>query len=422
MNRVRALGATLAAGALISASGCAAASSSSLTTAVGPSATGNGQPASATASPAGARSTPGILHYLYVFPDQAMYVYDIDRGHRLVQQVALPGVRGIRGVVVSPRTSTLYVSYGEDGGPGTAGSLLAYNLLTGAVTWKRTYSFGIDSMAISRSGSRIYMPDGELSSDGGWMVIDAHSGTVIGRIDAGKGPHNTVVGLSGKSVYLGGRNYPYLDVASTATNRVFRHIGPLRSGVRPFTVNGAETLAYTTATGFLGFQVSSINTGRVLYTDGFGPRFRYDPATFSPSAPSHGISLSPDERQLWVIDGPNSFVHVFDVARVPQRPPRQAADIKLAHPLTGAEAGCSYDCAGDGWLLHSRSGCYVYVGDSGDVINAATRRVVAFLPSLRNSRKFLEIDWRAGKPMSTTTRSGLGYVRRRPRPPAPRCQ
>jgi DNA-binding beta-propeller fold protein YncE len=421
MSPLRALGATLAAGGLISASGCAAASPPSPTPASRPTAARNDQPASALAPQAASRHTPAGHHYLYVFPDQAMYVYDIDHRHRLVQHVSLPGVSGIRGVVASPRTHTLYLSYGEDGGPGTAGSLLAYNLLTGAVTWKRTYRFGIDSMAISSSGSRIYMPDGELSSDGVWMVIDAHSGTVVGRIDAGKGPHNTVVGLSGTSVYLGGRNYPYLDVASTATNRVFRRIGPLRSSVRPFTVNGAETLAYTTATGFLGFQVSSIRTGRVLYTESFGPHFRYDPATFSPSAPSHGISLSPDERQLWVIDGPNGFVHVFDVAGAPQRPPRPVADIKLAHPLTGAEAGCSYDCAGDGWLLHSRSGCYVYVGDSGDVIDTATRRAVAFLPPLRNSRKFLEIDWRSGKPVSTTTRSGLGYVRRGSLSAAPKC-
>ncbi len=29
-----------------------------------------------------------------------------------------------------------------------------------------------------------------------------------------------------------------------------------------------------------------------------------------------------------------------------------------------SEAGCSYDCTRDGGLLHSRSGCFAYVGDS----------------------------------------------------------
>ena len=74
-------------------------------------------------------------------------------------------------------------------------------------------------------------------------------------------------------------------------------VGPLRSGVRPFTINGRETLVFTTATGFLGFQVSSLSSGRVLYTQAF-PGFSWSPANFAPSAPSHGISLSPNER--WV--------------------------------------------------------------------------------------------------------------------------
>ncbi len=367
-------------------------------------------------------AAPGVHHYEYVLLDQAIYVYDIDHGHGLVQQIALPGVRGIRGVVASPRTHALYVSHGADGGPGTSGSLLAYDLSTGTVKWDRSYPRGIDSMAINPSGTRIYLPDGELSRDGLWSLIAARSGRVVGSIHAGIGPHNTIVGLSGKRVYLGGRSSRYLDVASTATNRVIRRIGPLESGVRPFTISGRETLAYTTATGFLGFQVSSIKSGRVLHTVTFGRRFRFNPANFAPSAPSHGISLSPDERQLWVIDAPNNYVHVFDVNGLPRRLPRRIADIKLADPLTGQQSSCSYDCARDGWLQHSRSGCFVYVGDSGDVYSTKSLRRVAFLPMLRNTRIMLEIDWRSGLPVATTSRSGLGYVERAHLARPPKCR
>ncbi len=193
-------------------------------------------------------------HYEYVFPDGAMYVYDIDHGHRLVQRVPLPGVNGVRGVVASPGTHMLYISYGAFGGPGTTGRLLAYNLLAGSVVYNRSYSRGIDNMAIDPAGDRIYMPDGEGSRDGVWTVIAARSGNVIGSINGGLSPHETIVGLSGKRVYLGGRSWPYLEVASTATNRVFKRIGPLKSGVRPFTISGRETIAYTTATGLLGFE------------------------------------------------------------------------------------------------------------------------------------------------------------------------
>jgi DNA-binding beta-propeller fold protein YncE len=344
-----------------------------------------------------------------VLPDGAIYVYDMDHLHRLVQRIPMPGVNGVRGVVASPRTHMLYISYGGFGGPGTIGHLLAYNLVTGMVVYRRSYPRGVDNMAINPPGTRIYMPDGEESPDGIWTVIAARTGNVIGTISAGLGPHETVVSLNGRYVYLGGRNSPYLDVASTATDRVTERIGPLRGGVRPFTINGRQTIAYTTATGALGFQVSAIKTGHVLYTVGFGPRFRFDPATFNTSAPSHGISLTPDERQVWVMDGPNHYVHVFDVSQVPRRPPRLIANIKLAH---------SHD---DGWIQMSLSGCYVYVGDSGDVLSTRTFKPVAYLPALSSTKESIEIDWRHGLPVATSTRTGLGYVMRGPDPAPPRC-
>jgi hypothetical protein len=347
--------------------------------------------------PQAASLSSGVVHhYEYVFPDGAMYVYDIDHRHRLVQLVSLPGVKGVRGVAASPRTHMLYISYGAFGGPGTPGRLMAYNLLAGSVVYNRSYSRGIDSMAIDPAGARIYMPDGESSRDGVWSVIAARSGNVIGSINGGMSPHETVVGLSGKHVYLGGRNWPYLEVARTATDRVFKRIGPLKSGVRPLTINGRETIPYTTATGLLGFQVSSIRTGRVLFTITFGPRFPLNPATFPFSAPSHGISLTPNERQLWVLDAPNKYVHVFDVSRVPLRRPRRIADIRLAHSLSG-----------DGWIQVSRGGCFVYVGDAGDVLSAQSFRPVAFLPALSRTKESLEIDWRDGLPVATSTRTGL---------------
>lgn len=371
---------------------------------------------------AGSLATAEVHHYEYVVVDQAVYVYDIDHRERLVQKIALPRIERVRGVVTNPRTHILYISHGGDGGGNGTGSLLAYDLVSQRTLWDRAYDRGIDAPAISTDGSRIYLPDGELSSDGVWAVIDARSGAVIGKIDGGTSPHNTIVGLSGTRVYLGGRNSRYLDVASTATNRVVKRVGPLISGVRPFTINGRETLAYTTATGFLGFQVSSLSTARVLYTQTFGSRFRWDPATFAPSAPSHGISLSPDERQVWVMDAPNGYVHVFDVSGLPRQAPRRIADIRLPDPLSGGESDCSYDCARDGWLQHSRNGCLVFVGDSGDVLSAGTFRRVGFLPALRNSRKFLEIDWRHGLPIATTSQHGLGYVTRAPLPSPGRCR
>jgi YVTN family beta-propeller protein len=301
----------------------------------------------------------------------------------------------------------LYISYGNDRRSG--GSMLKYNLMTDEVVWVKRYSFGVDSMSISPNGNTIYMPTGELASGGIWKVIDATTGNVTGSIDSeGRGPHNTVVSPDGARVYLGPRHSNYLVVADTGTNRVIRKIGPVGGvgGVRPFTINGAQSLAFITLSGFLGFQVGDIRTGKILYTvpvQGF--------ATRAASAPSHGISLSPDEKEIYLMDSINSYVHVFDVTELPGSAPRQVADIQLVGTVSGRERPCAYDCLKDGWLHHSQNGRYVFVGDSGDVIDTKLRKTVMTLPALANSRKAIEINFEDGAPRPTwamNNRSSIG--------------
>ena len=290
--------------------------------------------------------------------------------------------------------------------------MLAYDLVGERIVWTHAYPEGVDSMAISPDGKTIYLPVGEESSSSTWDVVEASSGNIVATIAGGKGPHNTIVSLSGQHVYMGGRTSSYLTVANTSNDEIVKQIGPLlNGGVRPFTINGHETLAFTTATSFLGFQVSSITGGQVLYTVPVSGPFPYTAGQPGPSSPSHGITISPDERELWVIDQPHSYVHVFDITGLPTSAPRQIADIKLTRPMTGTQAGCTYDCLREGWLQHSLDGRFVYVGDSGDVIDTGTRLSVANLEPLYNSRVFLEIDWSNGVPVATSSRSGVGYVR-----------
>src|SRR5262249_9662824 len=148
----------------------------------------------------------------------------------------------------------------------------------------------------------IVMPTGELASGGTWWVIRTDTGDVVTSIAGPVSPHNTIVNLDGTRAYLGGRAHNYLNLAHTATDRVIRQIGPVQSSVRPFTINGSETLAYITITGLRGFQIGDITTGQVLGATTFsGPNVS---TLNGPTCPSHGISLSPDERELWAIDWP----------------------------------------------------------------------------------------------------------------------
>ncbi|MGZ3624268.1 MAG: YncE family protein [Ktedonobacteraceae bacterium] len=354
-----------------------------------------------------ARADTTIHHYLYVFPDQTVYVYDMDNNFQLVQQISLPMTSGGRGIIADPAGGFLYLSYHGDGGIHGNGSLLKYDLIHNQVVWTQNYSFGIDSGAITPDGSTIYMPDGEAAYDGTWHIINTSDGSIKGTIFTvtGNAAHNTIVGFSGQHVYLGGLNNPTFFVASTSTNKISETIGPLVGGVRPFTINGSESLVFTTHTGFLGFQVSNLNTGKILYTvpvNGFTA-----PAG---STSTHGISISPDEKELYLIDTPNSYVHVFNISGLPTNAPTQVANIQLNPAMGGTESPCIYDCGKEGWLSHVADGRYAIVGDSGDVIDTTTRTIAYYLPTVSNTRKFLEVDWQNGHPIFTTSRTGLGYV------------
>jgi DNA-binding beta-propeller fold protein YncE len=333
----------------------------------------------------------------YIFDPAGIHVYEIDDHNRYVGQIPFPDLP-IRGLVADPMTATLFVVYGGPGGSAGNGSMLAYDLVSGRILWRRDYTSGVDNIAITPNGRKIFMAVGEASTSTTWEIVDPTNGRITGSIQGGSGPHETIVGADGRYVYLGGVDTPFLEVASTSTGRIVRRIGPLHGpGVRPFTINAAQTLAFTTSWSFLGFQVSSIATGKVLYSVS-PPGFRFDAAAFG-SIPDHGISLSPDGRQLYLIDTPNGYVHVFDVSGLPRAAPRDIADIKLAHPTAG----------GDSWLQHSRNGRYVYVGLSGDVIDTRSRKIVAYLAPLHGSTEFIEIDWRHGRPVDATSRYGVGY-------------
>jgi DNA-binding beta-propeller fold protein YncE len=337
-----------------------------------------------------------VQHYEYVFSPNHMNVYDMDNGFVLAKSLPVPFTAAPLGSVASAATGMLYLSHGSNA---SGGSLMKYDLIKNQVVWDQSYSFGIDSMAISPDGKTIYMPTGENSTGGLWEVIDAGSSNVIGSIDSGgKGPHNTVITPDGRHIYMASVGYPYLVEADAATHQILQRIGPVTGGpgVRPFTVNGAETLAFMTVAGVVGFQVGDITTGKILFTlpiDGFT-------CNCGSTVPSHGISLSPDEKQLYVIDDPHSYVHVFDITGLPGSAPTKVADI----PLAGASTG-------PGWLHHSRDGHYVFVGNSGDVIDTTTRTTIARLSTLADTARDIEIDFQNGVPVwAMETRSSLGTV------------
>jgi DNA-binding beta-propeller fold protein YncE len=332
-------------------------------------------------------AAPGVRNYTE-HGGVGVLVFDMDDRHRFVRRIPTPPVRrgdtveNVKGVCACARTARLYVS--------TIRRLLCIDLLTDRLLWDREYPGGCDRMSITPDGSQIYLPSLEGPH---WHVVDGGSGEILTRIEPNSGAHNTVVGLDGRFAYLAGLKSPLLRVVETATNRVVREVGPFGNVIRPFTVNGRQTRCFVNVNDLLGFEVGDLRSGRPLHrveVKGFskGPVKRH-------GCPSHGVGLTPDEREIWVCDAANQRLHLFD-AGSEKRAPRQTGSIALVDE--------------PGWVTFSLDGRTAYPS-TGEVIDVASRRVVGELWDETGrvmSEKMVEIVFRDGKPVRNGDQFGLG--------------
>jgi hypothetical protein len=341
---------------------------------------------------------PGIRNYLE-YGGHGILVFDIDQGHRFVKRIktstGLDPKTGqpenVKGICACARTARVYVT--------TIRTMTCLDLLSEKVLWEREYEGGCDRMAIAPDGKTIYVPSFEKDH---WNVVDADDGHVVAKIVTKSGSHNTVYGLDGRHVYLAGLRSPMLTVAETEHHDAERTVGPFSAAIRPFTVNGRQTLCFVNVNGLLGFEVGDLTTGKKLH--------RVEVQGFSPGpvkrhgCPSHGIGMTPDEKELWVVDAFNQRLHVFDATVMP---PKLVESVKLRDE--------------PGWVTFTIDGRYAYPS-TGEVIEAATRKVVAQLKDENGapimSEKMVEIDFDGDRPVRTGDQFGVGRVTRADAPAA----
>jgi hypothetical protein len=329
---------------------------------------------------------PGIRNYLE-YGGHGLVVFDIDAGHKFVRRIPTGGLddtgkpRNVKGICASAATRRIHIS--------TTHTLMSLDLVSEKLLWEKAYDGGCDRMGITPDGKTIYLPSFEKDH---WHVVDALSGEVIARIEPKSGAHNTICGLEGTEAYLAGLKSPLLTVVDVSTRTVARTVGPFSAAIRPFTVNGRQTLVFVNVNELLGFEVGDLVTGKKLHhveVNGYqaGPVKRH-------GCPSHGIGLTPDEKEVWVCDAHNSRMHVFDATVMP---PRQVASVEVREQ--------------PGWVTFSLDGKYAYPS-TGDVIDVATRKIVAGLTDETgtpvHSEKMVEIHWQDRTPVRTGDQFGLG--------------
>lgn len=333
-------------------------------------------------------ATPGVRNYLD-YGGHGLLVFDIERQHRFVKRIPTGGLDAdgkpinVKGICASAATARVYIS--------TIKTMMCLDLISEKLLWERAYDGGCDRMSISPDGKVIYLPSFEKDH---WHVVDGASGDMLATITPKSKAHNTVYGPDGKWCYLAGLGSPLLTIADTSKHEAARTVGPFTAAIRPFTVNGRQSLAFCCVNELLGFEIGDIQTGKLVHrvtVNGYqkGPVKRH-------GCPSHGIGLTPDEKEVWVCDAHNKRMHVFDATVMP---PQQTVSLAVRDE--------------PGWITFSIDGKLAWPS-SGEVIEVATKKIVATLEDEVGrhvgSEKLLEINFKDGQVTAAGNQFGVGAV------------
>jgi DNA-binding beta-propeller fold protein YncE len=333
-------------------------------------------------------AVPGVRDYLG-YGGHGLLIFDIDHGHKFIKRIPLNGLHpknglpsNVKGIAVSIPLHSVYVT--------TLEGLQRIDLITGKLIWEKPIPDGCDRLSVAPDGKTMYLPSLESHY---WNVIDCETGNIIKRLDGFNKSHNTIYALSGKRAYLADIANTVVKIADTKTNTIIGQVGPFINFVRPFTINGKETRIFVNCNDLLGFEVGDLTTGRKIkqvVVEGWdkGPVRRH-------ACPSHGIGLTPDEKEIWLCDGFNMRLHIFSGPS-----PYQQLTTILLQDMPG-------------WVTFTLDGKYAYPS-SGEVIDVKTRKVVTTLKDEHfnnvESEKALEIDFKNGKPIKAGDQFGLGRV------------
>ncbi|MBL8796164.1 MAG: YncE family protein [Planctomycetia bacterium] len=327
---------------------------------------------------------------------KGIYVYDIDKGYQLVRFIDLPQLGGTRGACACAATGKMWIAHGND-------KLLCLDLKTDKVLWEIQHGKdegGFDRIGVTPDGKKVYAPSGWWSGNPDLKVIDGETGKLLKRIPVAPkgGLHNLIVSTDGKQVVIGSTNYNMLSVIDTAKDEVIQKVGPIIGVIQPLTINGAGTLAYINTHLYReghgpGFEIGDLKTGKILHVVG-------RPELKERKSRCHGIGLTPDEKEVWVVDQDHKELHVFDNTVLPPK-------FKQVVPMAAKTHG---------WICFSRDGKHAWC-DTGEVFDVASKKLVAQWTDKPDgqvgpvmSSKFFEIHRKGKDVVWVGQQMGIGYV------------
>lgn len=323
-------------------------------------------------------------------------VLDVDRNFEFVKRIPTWNVPAsvspeeVSGIAASKTTNMIYLA--------TRGRLAAFDLATEKKAWEQTY----DGTCCERPE---VTPDGRTLVVGSdlkdfWYVIDAQDGALKGKIQAPKSnfAHNMALSADGNTVFMA-PNGVTMTVGDVPSMKAIKTI-TFSDHVRPFVINHDATRVYANLNNLLGFEIADVKTGEVIKrieapAEIWKPQWGDVTKRFyGHGCPSHGIALTPDESEIWVVDNINYGMLIYDNTG-------EWPVLKMRFPTT----------ASADWITMGINGQYAFLS-SGDVVDVKTKKLVGMMKDEygkpMHSEKLLEMSFSNGKLVRTVSQFGEG--------------
>ena len=311
-------------------------------------------------------------------------VLDVDRNFEFVKRIPTYNIAAAvrpaeaAGIAASPATNMIYLAM--------RGRLTAFDLATDQKVWDNTYDgFCCERQEITPDGLTIVAGSNLRNF---WYVIDARTGDLKGKIPAAAtDAHNMALSADGKTVLMA-PNGVTVTVGDVPSMKAIRTI-TFSDHVRPLVINHDATRVYANLNNLLGFEIADVKTGEVIkrieapaemWKEKWANRDKPGVRFFGHGCPSHGIALTPDESELWVVDNINYGVLVYDNTG-------EWPVYRSSFPTT----------ASADWITMGLDGRYAYLS-SADIVDVKTKKIVGQMKDEygrpMHSEKFLELAFR----------------------------
>ena len=296
----------------------------------------------------------------------------------------------VAGVTASAMTNMIYVS--------ARGRIGAWDLATDKKVWDTE----LDGSCCERPQ---VTPDGKYLVVGSdlkdyWYVLEPRTGKLLHKLDAplSPGAHNLNLSADGKTAFMSPNN-PVMTISDIASGKLIKNI-TFGDHIRVFVLNRDATRVYANTNNLDGFEIADVASGKIIaHIENAGDwktKWNVTPKPRIPhGCPSHGIALVNNESEIWVADGVNDLVHIYDNTKAT---PVEVATIKPTHGVY--------------WIMIGLDGKLAYLS-SGDIVDTKTRKIVGTMADeygkAMYSEKQLDMTFRDGKLQRVANQFGNGF-------------